>query len=98
MTWGDRAADRYSVEIVEEKPSAGRWLGAIIDAVSGSNPDTSARFEFRIKDSQTGTVLLAETYGGTAAEEARRLAAERLKTMTIAQFRDEYSLEEPPGS
>ena len=64
MTWGDRASDRYTVELVERKPSLGRWLRAIMDAVSGSNPDTSARFDFRITDNQSGAVLMEETYGG----------------------------------
>jgi hypothetical protein len=98
MTWGDRASDRYSAEVVEKKPSVGRWLGAIMDAVSGSTPDTTAEFEFRIKDKRTGAILSAEPYGGAAAQEALSLAEERLEQMTVAQFRDEYSLEEPAES
>ena len=98
MTWGDRASDRYSVEVVEKKPSAGRWLGAIMDVVSGSMPDTTAEFEFRIKDKRTGAILSSEPYGGAAAQEALGVAEERLEQMTIEQFREEYSLEEPAES
>ena len=95
MAWGDRASARYSVELVEKKPSAGRWLMATMDVLTGSAPDTSAEFEFSIKDQQSGAVLVQETFGALAGEEAMRLAQQRLEQMTAAEFADTYSLPAP---
>ena len=96
MTWGDRASDRYSVELVEKKASAGRWVGAILKVVlMNENPNADVEFEFLIKDERIGKVVHRQVGNSVTGEEALRLAEERLDTMTTAQFREAYSLEEP---
>ena len=99
MTWGDRASDRYSVELVEKKASTGRWLGAILKVVVlNENPNADVEFEFLVKDVRTGKVLYRKMGNSVTGEETLRLAQERLETMTVAQFRDEYPLEESAES
>lgn len=94
MSWGDRASDRYSVELIEKKASTGRWLGAILKVVvMNENPNADVEFEFLIKDKQSGNVVHRETGNSVTGEETLALAKERLEAMTVAEFRDVYSLE-----
>lgn len=95
MPWGDRASARYSVELIEKKPSLGRWLVAIMDVTSGSTPDATAVFDLIITDTKTGSIVLREKAVGTGGEEALRLAEERLEQMNPIEFADAYSLPAP---
>lgn len=96
MIWGDRASARFSAELIEEKASLGRWLGAILKVVLvQETPNTDVIFELVIKDERTGAVVYREKGNSVTGEEALRLAEGRLEQMTVAEFAETYSFPLP---
>lgn len=96
MKWGERASDRYPVELIEKKPSAGRWFMAIMDVVTGSTPSTDMEFEFHIVDLETKAIVYQENFGAVAGDEAMEIGRKDLEEMSVSAFREKYLIETPP--
>ena len=96
MTWGERASERFSAELVG-KEKRGRLIFNILDMVTGgTNPDVTPRYELLFKDKQTSEIVLRETYeGDISSGEAIKIAQKDLEELSVPAFCGRYGFPVP---